>query len=84
MAAACELLGFDPIYVANEGRFVAFVPAAQADAAVSAMADTLPGARPAVIGRVEACDPGMVALRSVIGGERIVDMLSGEQLPRIC
>ena len=84
VAAACELLGFDPIYVANEGRFVAFVPSRQADAALEAMADTLPGARPSVIGRVEASDPGMVALRSVIGGERIVDMLSGEQLPRIC
>ena len=84
VAAACELLGFDPIYVANEGRFVAFVPACQASRAVEAMVGTVPGAEPAVIGHVLAGDAGMVAMRSAIGGERVVDMLSGEQLPRIC
>ena len=76
---ACEMLGLDPLYVANEGRFVAFVPPADAARAVSVL-----GEGAAVIGRVEdAADP-IVLLTSRIGGTRVLDMLSGEQLPRIC
>ncbi len=81
---ACELLGLDPLYVANEGRFVAFVPAAEAERAVDVL-EALPVTRgAAVAGCVTAEDPGVVVLESRIGGRRVVDMLSGEQLPRIC
>ena len=81
---ACEILGLDPMYVANEGRFVCVRPAAQAERAMSILRRTAPGGAPAVIGRVTAGPAGQVTLRSVIGSERIVDRLSGEQLPRIC
>jgi hydrogenase expression/formation protein HypE len=81
--AACEILGFDPLYVANEGRFVAFVPRGDAEKALAALARTAPGAEAAVIGEVEAA-PGPVVARSRVGGNRVLDMLSGEQLPRIC
>ena len=81
---ACEILGLDPLYVANEGRMIAFVPAAQADAALQCLARSAPGGPPARIGRVVDGPPGRVTLRSVIGVERILDRLSGEQLPRIC
>ncbi|HVS52590.1 MAG TPA: hydrogenase expression/formation protein HypE [Opitutaceae bacterium] len=81
---ACEILGLEPLYVANEGRFVCFVPAAQADRALEILARTAPGGPPALIGHVKAAPAGRVTLRSVIGAERIVDRLSGEQLPRIC
>ena len=81
---ACEILGFDPMYVANEGRFVAFVPGGQAAAAVERLRrhDVCAGAT--VIGEVGASPAGRVTVRSVIGATRILDMLSGEQLPRIC
>jgi len=81
---ACEILGLDPLYVANEGRFVCLVPAAQAEAALAIIARTAPGGPPAVIGKVTAGPAGQVTQRSIIGAERIVDRLSGEQLPRIC
>jgi hydrogenase expression/formation protein HypE len=81
---ACEILGLDPLYVANEGRFVAFVPAAQAEAALATLARTAPGGPPTRIGAVRAGPAGEVTLRSVIGVDRILDRLSGEQLPRIC
>lgn len=81
---ACEILGLDPFYVANEGRFVAFVPAAQADAALAILAQTAPGGAPVRIGAVRDGAPGQVTLRSLVGVERILDRLSGEQLPRIC
>ncbi len=77
--AACEILGLDPLYVANEGRFVAFVPQAQAERALAAI-----GAGAAQIGAVRADAKGKVTAQSSIGISRIVDMLSGEQLPRIC
>jgi hydrogenase expression/formation protein HypE len=81
---ACELLGLDPLDVANEGRFVAFVPARDAERSV-AILRALPVTSGAVeAGRVEAEEPGVVVLKSRIGGSRVVDMLSGEQLPRIC
>ena len=76
--AACELLGFDPLYVANEGRFVAFVAEGEGGRAAA----LLPGG--AVIGRVTRKGSGVVSMRSVIGAERVLDLLSGEQLPRIC
>jgi hydrogenase expression/formation protein HypE len=81
---ACEILGLDPLYVANEGRFVAFVPAAQADAALNVVGKTAPGGPPAVIGTVLEEVRGLVTLRSLVGVDRILDRLSGEQLPRIC
>jgi len=81
---ACEILGLDPLYVANEGRFAVFVPATQADATLSVLkkVDVSQGA--ALVGRVEETPGRTVVLQSRIGGNRVVDMLSGEQLPRIC
>ncbi len=81
---ACEILGLDPFYVANEGRFVAFVPAAQADQALALLARFAPDGGAARIGGVRESPAGEVTLRSVVGVERILDRLSGEQLPRIC
>ena len=81
---ACEILGLDPLYVANEGRFICFVPADQAARALEILKQKTPGGAPAIIGTVRAGPAGQVTQRSVIGAERIVDRLSGEQLPRIC
>lgn len=81
---ACEILGFDPLYVANEGKCLAIVARDQAEAALAAMRAHPLGARAAIIGEVVGEQRGRVTLRSRIGGQRIVDMLSGEQLPRIC
>jgi len=81
---ACEILGLDPLYVANEGRFVCILPEAQAGQALEILNHTAPGGAPVIIGTVKAGPAGQVTQRSVIGSERIVDRLSGEQLPRIC
>lgn len=81
---ACELLGLDPLYVANEGRFICVLPEAQAERAVEILRRTAPGGPAVVLGRVRAGPAGEVTQRSVIGAERFVDRLSGEQLPRIC
>ncbi len=83
--AVCEILGLDPLYVANEGRFVTFVPASQAEKAI-AIAHNFPeaGGQMRVIGRVSDRDKSLVSLRGQIGVSRILSMLSGEQLPRIC
>ncbi len=81
---ACELLGLDPLYVANEGKLMAVVAAAEAEKLVEVMRTHPLGRQAAVIGEVVSAHPGMVTLRSLIGGERLVPMLSGEQLPRIC
>lgn len=81
---ACEILGLEPLYVANEGRFACFLPADQAEAALAILQRHAPGESPARIGTVLAAPAGLVTLRSVIGAERILDRLSGEQLPRIC
>jgi hydrogenase expression/formation protein HypE len=81
---ACEILGFDPLYVANEGKCLAIVAADAADAVLAAMRSDPHGREAAVIGSVVGDHPRRVYLRSSIGGLRVVDMLSGEQLPRIC
>jgi hydrogenase expression/formation protein HypE len=82
--AACEMLGLDPLYVANEGKLVAVVPSEEADRLLAAMRSHPLGVNAADVGRVVADHPGLVTIRSVIGGERVVPMLAGEQLPRIC
>jgi hydrogenase expression/formation protein HypE len=82
--AACEMLGFDPLYVANEGKLVAFVPERDAPAVLAAMRAQRYGAEAAVIGKTVADKNHRVLLRTAIGGTRIVDMLPGEMLPRIC
>ena len=81
---ACEMLGLDPIYVANEGKLIAVVPEADAERLVTATRSHPLGENATIIGRVIADHPGMVTMRSLIGGERVVTLLSGEQLPRIC
>jgi hydrogenase expression/formation protein HypE len=83
-AAACEILGLDPLYVANEGKFVAVVPAGAAEQAVRVLHTHPLGLGAAVIGSATTERPGTVLLRNPMGGRRILDMLSGEQLPRIC
>lgn len=80
----CEILGLDPLYLANEGKLVAIVPAEEADAALAAMRAHPLGAEARIIGKVGGGDAGRVTMRTVFGGRRIVDMLVGEQLPRIC
>jgi hydrogenase expression/formation protein HypE len=82
--AACEMLGLDPLYVANEGKLIAIVPANDADRLLTAMRRHPLGKNSAMIGETVADHPGIVLLRSVIGGDRVVTMLTGEQLPRIC
>lgn len=81
---ACEMLGLDPLYVANEGRFAVFVPAQDADRAVKILQTHGAGVKAAVIGGVDTEQDGLVTLISSIGTRRIIDRLSGEQLPRIC
>jgi hydrogenase expression/formation protein HypE len=84
VAAACELLGIDPLYVANEGKLVAVVPADQADDALRALRAHPLGSGAARVGAIHAEPPGIVVLRTAMGGTRIVDMLVGDPLPRIC
>jgi hydrogenase expression/formation protein HypE len=81
---ACELLGLDPLYVANEGKLVAVVPPEDADRVLDAMRAHPLGRDAALVGEVVSEHPGMVLLRSRVGGERVVTLLAGEQLPRIC
>lgn len=82
--AACEMLGLDPLYVANEGILVAVVAEARAEAALAALRAHPLGAAAARIGTVTANHGGMVVMRTTIGGMRVVDLLPGDQLPRIC
>jgi len=84
VAGACEILGLDPLYVANEGRFAAILPESQADRALEIMKKTSVSEGAVRVGKVEASPGRTVVLQSRIGGNRVVDMLSGEQLPRIC
>jgi hydrogenase expression/formation protein HypE len=81
---ACEILGFDPLYVANEGRFITILPANQAERALTILRSRPLGSGAQLIGSVTEDHPGMVSVRSKIGTQRLIDMLSGEQLPRIC
>ncbi|WP_236243742.1 hydrogenase expression/formation protein HypE [Streptomyces sp. CC228A] len=84
VANACGFLGLDPLYVANEGRLVAFVPRPAADAVLAAMRAHPQGAGAALIGECVADHPGMVVAATGLGGSRVVDLPLGEQLPRIC
>jgi hydrogenase expression/formation protein HypE len=81
---ACEILGIDPLYVANEGKLLAVVPAEEADAALAAMRAHPVGADAALIGEIRDEPPGIVIINTFFGGNRIVDMLVGDPLPRIC
>lgn len=81
---ACEILGLDPLYVANEGRFIAIVAAGDRARALDVLRTHPLGAGAALVGDVSAGTPGLVTLRSRIGARRVLDLLSGEQLPRIC
>ncbi len=82
--AACEILGMDPIYVANEGKLVAIVAREDAERTLELLRAQPLGARAAIIGEITAEHPGVVVARTGIGGTRVVDMQVGEQLPRIC
>ena len=81
---ACEILGLDPLYVANEGKLVAIVSADLAEPLVARMRQNRFGAEACIIGAVKSAPGGIVSMRTGFGGTRIVDMLVGEQLPRIC
>jgi hydrogenase expression/formation protein HypE len=82
--SACEILGMDPVYIANEGKLVTMVPPDKAEAVLEAMRAHPRGRQAAIIGQVTEAHPGMVVARTGIGGSRVVDMQVGEQLPRIC
>jgi hydrogenase expression/formation protein HypE len=84
VAGLCELLGFDPLYLANEGKLIAFVAPEDTEAVLQAMRQDPYGREAVLIGEVSAEHPGKVFMSTRIGGTRIVDMLAGEQLPRIC
>ena len=81
---ACEILGFDPLYVANEGRFISFIPSHEIPRTLELMRAHPLGSQACIVGTAKEGDPGLVTMRSRIGATRVVDMLSGEQLPRIC
>jgi hydrogenase expression/formation protein HypE len=82
--AACEMLGFDPLYVANEGKLIAIVAPEDADRVLEAMRATRRGAQAAIIGEVRREPTRRVLLKTNLGSTRVVDMLAGEMLPRIC
>jgi hydrogenase expression/formation protein HypE len=78
------VLGLDPLYLANEGTLVLFVPADEADAALAAMKSVEAGRNATAIGMAKVGHPGRVTMKTLFGGQRLVDTLVGEQLPRIC
>jgi hydrogenase expression/formation protein HypE len=82
--ALCELMGLDPLYIANEGKLVAIVGKHHAEEILLAMKEDRYGKDAVIIGEVVAENPGYVMMKTKIGGKRIVDMLTGEPLPRIC
>jgi len=84
VAAACEMLGFDPLYIANEGKLIAIVGKKSAEAVLEAMQKDKYGKEAAIIGEVKAAPAGRVLLKTTLGSTRIVDVLAGEMLPRIC
>ena len=81
---ACEILGLDPLYIANEGKLIIILPEEEAEKVVDAMKQNPVGASAAIIGRVTSEHPGLVRMTTSIGSSRIIDMLTGDQLPRIC
>ena len=81
---AGEILGLDPLYVANEGKLLAITAASEVERVLAAMQSHPLGREAAIIGEVTDNDPGFVMMKTRVGGKRVVDMLSGEQLPRIC
>jgi hydrogenase expression/formation protein HypE len=81
---ACEILGLDPLYVANEGKMIVIVPDSDCKQVLQAMRSHRFGKEATIIGEVLNDHPGMVLMKTTVGGSRVVDMLSGEQLPRIC
>jgi hydrogenase expression/formation protein HypE len=84
VSAACEMLGFDPLYVANEGKIIAIVGCAEADRVLAAMRQTRYGEEAVIVGEVRSEPKGRVLMKTAIGSHRIVDVLMGEMLPRIC
>jgi hydrogenase expression/formation protein HypE len=84
VASACEILGLDPLQVANEGKLLAVVPADSAAVVLDALRAHDLGRHATVLGRIVAAHPGIVAVRTALGGSRIVPLPLGEQLPRIC
>jgi hydrogenase expression/formation protein HypE len=85
VSSACEILGFDPLYIANEGCCVMLIPEAQTGSALDLLRQHPFGRQASLIGKVVATYPkGMVTLKSTMGVSRVLDLLSGEQLPRIC
>jgi hydrogenase expression/formation protein HypE len=81
---ACEMLGLDPLYIANEGIFVAIIKRQAAEKFLSVLRNDVNGTYASIVGEVTASNPGKVILNSSIGGQRLVSFLPGEQLPRIC
>jgi len=81
---ACEILGLDPLYIANEGKLIAFVSENKATEVLETMRSHPLGKEACIIGKVTSSDPEIVIMKTSIGSTRIVDMMSGEQLPRIC
>lgn len=81
---ACEILGLDPLYIANEGKILVILPEKEADAALDAMQKYPGGENSAIIGKISSEMPGILRMRTSVGSTRIVDMITGEQLPRIC
>ena len=84
MQGACEVLGLDPLYVANEGKLVAIVAPDMAEAVLKHMQEHELGRDAVIVGEVVAEHPGMVLMKTEIGGTRVLDVMFGEQLPRIC
>jgi hydrogenase expression/formation protein HypE len=82
--AACEMLGLDPFYIANEGKLVAIIPEQYADRVLAVMKEHEDGKNAVIIGRVVDEHKGMVVAKTAIGGSRVVDLPAGELLPRIC
>jgi hydrogenase expression/formation protein HypE len=84
VAAVCEMLGFDPLYVANEGKLLAIVAPEDAEKVLAAMHQAKYGGEALIIGEVQAAPPNRVLMKTAIGSTRVVDVLMGEMLPRIC
>ena len=84
VTGACEILGLDPLYIANEGKVLLFVPDSESSGVLETMKNHPLGRDSSIIGKVTNSDPGLVIMKTLIGSSRIVDMISGEQLPRIC